>query len=146
LRAIGHIEAGRRFQDVAVEFGVNKSTISRLHRRYTETGSVDDRPRPGQPRVTTVRQDRVIRLSHLRNRFLNATVTARNTAGRKRPTISARTVRRRLLDAGLRCRRPYHGARLTAVHRRNRLHWAVAHARLRNRQWSNVLFSDEKKV
>jgi len=107
---------------------------------------VHDHPRPGQPRVTTVRQDRAIRLSHLRNRFLNATVTARNTAGRNRPRISARTVRRRLLDAGLRCRRPYHGARLTAVHRRNRLHWVAAHARWRNRQWDNVLFSDETKV
>jgi len=35
LRAIGHIEAGRRYQDVAVEFRVNKSTISHLHRRYS---------------------------------------------------------------------------------------------------------------
>jgi len=77
LRAIGHIETGRRYQDVGVEFGVNKSTISSLHRRYTETESVDDRPHPGQPRVTTERQDSAIRLSQLRNRFLNATVTAR---------------------------------------------------------------------
>jgi len=55
------------------------STIIRLHRRYTETGYVDDRPRPGQPRVTTIRQDRAIRLSHLRNLFLNATVSLPET-------------------------------------------------------------------
>lgn len=146
LRAIVQIEAGRSYQDIAIEFGVHKSTISRLHHRYAATGSVDDRPRPGQPRVTTERQDRAIRLSHLRQRFRTATETARGTVGRNRPRISPRTVRRRLRSVGLRCRRPYHGARLTRDHRQLRTRWAVAHGRWRRREWEDVLFTDESKI
>lgn len=146
LRAIGQIEAGRSFKDIAADLGVHRSTICRLNHKYRETGSVNDLPRPGQPRVTTARQDRAIRLAHLRNRFTTATETARVTPGRHLPHICARTVIRRLREFGLRCRRPYHGARLTRVHRQNRVRWATLHARWRLNQWRNVLFSDETKV
>ena len=57
------------------------STIERLVRRLRETGRVADRPRSGRPRVTSQRQDRAIRLAHLRNRHLTATETAVNTVG-----------------------------------------------------------------
>lgn len=52
-RAIGQIEACRSFSDIAVYFCVHRSTIFRLDQRYMATGSVDDRPRSGQPRVTS---------------------------------------------------------------------------------------------
>ena len=99
-RAIGQIEAGRQLKDVAAAFGVNKSTITRLRQRYVQTGSVDGRPRPSQPRVTTQRTDRAIRLAHLRQRFRPATETANQTPGRNRPRISPQTVRRRLRVTG----------------------------------------------
>jgi hypothetical protein len=54
---------------------------------------VSDRPRPGQPRVTTDHQDRHIRLQHLHNRFKTAASTARETPGRHNPPISSATVR-----------------------------------------------------
>ena len=66
-------------QQVANHFGVNVSTIERLVRRLRETGHLADRPRSGRPRVTSRRQDRTIRLAHLRNRHLTATETALNT-------------------------------------------------------------------
>ena len=119
-RAIGQIEAGRTHRAVAADFRVHESSISRLYRKYLATGSVADRPRPGQPRVTSQRQDRNIRWLHLRHRFRSATETARETRGRTRRRVSAHTVRRRLRDAGISCRRPYHGARLTDNHRRLR--------------------------
>jgi hypothetical protein len=46
---------------------------------------VSDRPRPGQPRVTTDQQDHHIRLQHLRNRFKTAASTVRETPGRHNP-------------------------------------------------------------
>ncbi len=88
LRAIGQIEAGRRFQDVANGFGVHCSTISRLHEKYVATGSVKDLPRPGRPRVTTLRQDRAIRLQHLRRRFQAETETAMGIRGPNRRQIA----------------------------------------------------------
>lgn len=144
--ALGQIQAGVSYQRVANLYGVHRSTISRLHQRYRATGTVRDRPRPGQRRVTTARQDVNIRLQHIANRFRTPAETARTIPGRRNPTIHPRTVRRRLKAAGLRCHRPYRGPRLLPRHRVARRRWAAAHARWRLNRWDTVLFSDETKV
>ena len=72
-------------------------------------GTVADLPRSRRPRVTTLRHDRHNQLTHLRNRFADPNDTARNTPGRNRPRIGARTVRRRFKVVGLRCRRLFQG-------------------------------------
>ena len=66
-RAIALILQGRSQRDVAQQFGVHESTISRLVQRLRATGRLTDRPRSGRPRVTTQRQDRRKRLVHLIN-------------------------------------------------------------------------------
>ena len=68
--------------------------------------------RSGRSRVTSVRQDRFIRLTHLRSRFQSAAATAGQTRGLNNRWISVDTVRRRLRNAGLRARRSYCGTRL----------------------------------
>ena len=80
-RAIALILQGRSQRDVAQQFGVHESTISRLVQRLRATSRLTDRPRSGRPRVTTQRQDRRIRLIHLRNRLRTATETAREVIG-----------------------------------------------------------------
>jgi transposase len=79
-QAIALLMQGQR-QQVALQFGVNVSTIERLVRRLRDTGRVADRPRRGRARVTTPRQERAIRLAHLRNRHVTATETALTTVG-----------------------------------------------------------------
>ena len=64
-RALRQLEAGRHADDVAADFGCHVSTIYRLLERHRVTGDVSDRRRSGRPRVTSVRQDRFIRLTHL---------------------------------------------------------------------------------
>ena len=81
-QAIALLMQGQTQRQVAMQFGVNVSTIERLVRRLRETGRLADRPRTGRPRVTTRRQDRAIRLAHLRNRYVTATETANNTIDR----------------------------------------------------------------
>ena len=63
--AVSMLEAGVNQAVVAREFGVHRSTISRLQSKFHETITVADRPRAGRPRVTTLRQDRTIRLMHM---------------------------------------------------------------------------------
>jgi transposase len=70
---------GQRQQQVALQFGVNVSTIERLVRRLRDTGRIADRPRRERPRVTTPRQDGAIHLAHLRNRHVTATETVKLT-------------------------------------------------------------------
>ena len=115
-------------QQVANHFGVNVSTIERLVKRLRETGHLADRPRSGRPRVTSGRQDRTIRLAHLRNRHLTATEIALNTVGTHNRQISPKTVGSRLREIGLRARRPYVGLPLTQARRLRRMAWLTAHA------------------
>ena len=136
---------GQRQQQVARHFGVHVSTIERLVRRLRETGRVADRPRSGRPRVTSQRQDRAIRLAHLRNRHLTATETAVNTVGSHNRRIHPKTVRNRLREFGLRARRPNVGLPLNRARRARRMACVTAQAprRFPIRQWRRVFFTDE---
>ena len=67
--------------DCAKRFNVHQTTVCRLFRRYVATGSTNDRPRSGQPRVSIRRQDNYIRQRHLRDRFTTAVSTANVTRG-----------------------------------------------------------------
>ena len=68
-RALGMVEGGLSYRQVAERMGCSHTTIARLVERHNATGSVDDRQCPGRERVTTRQQDRYIVLSHLRYRF-----------------------------------------------------------------------------
>ena len=133
---------GQRQQQVALQFGVNVSTIECLVRRLRDTGRVADRLRRGRPRVTTPRQDRTIRLAHLRNRHVTA--TALTTVGNHNRHIHPKTVRNRFREFGLRARRPYIGFPLTRARRARRMAWLAAHGprhgprQFPMRQWTRV--------
>ena len=68
-RAVGFLEGGVGIRQLARMMGCSPQAIIKLRRRYQETNSVDDRPRPGAERVTTRDQDRYIVLQHLRDGF-----------------------------------------------------------------------------
>ena len=138
-RAIGMLQSGLYQTDVARRLGVHRTTIPRLWNRFNTTGSTDDRPRPGQRRAMTPRQDRYIRRIHTRERFQFATITARTLPGRRR--VSAQTVLNRLRSVGLRARRQFRGPTLTVNHRQRRLYWAQNHLRWRRNQWPNLRMS-----
>ena len=141
-QAIALLRQGQRQQQV----GVHVSTIERLVRRLRETGRVADRPRSGRPRVTSQRQDRAIRLAHLRNRHLTATETAVNTVGSHNRRIHPKTVRSRLREFGLRARRPNVRLPLNRARRARRMAWVTAQAprRFPMRHWRRV-FTDESR-
>ena len=98
------LQAGLGICEVASRLKCHHTTISRLSARVRETGTVADRPRSGQPRVTTPVTDRHIVLQHLRDRFHPATQTARETMGTRRPRVSANTIRRRLRERQMHAR------------------------------------------
>ena len=102
-RAIGQWKAGRHADDVAADFGCHLSTIYRLLERHPVTGDVSDRRRSGWPRVTSVCQDRFIRLTHLRNRFQSAAATSRQTRVLNNQRVSVDTVRCRIWWANAAC-------------------------------------------
>ena len=120
-RAIGLYQAGTSQRRIALMLGVHVSTITRLVQCYNTTVSTRDRPRPGQPWITTPRQDCQIVCHHLRDRFLSATESARNVIGKRGGPV---TIAQRLRERRKRCRRPYNGNILTQRRRAARVQWA----------------------
>ena len=53
-QAIGMLRAGASQRQIARRFGVSQAAISQLLARYQETGSTNDRPRPGQPKLRRI--------------------------------------------------------------------------------------------
>ena len=68
-QAIGMLRAGLNVTNVARQMGCTRQTIHSLRNKFNITGSVRDLARSGRPPVTTLRDDRMITLTHLRNRF-----------------------------------------------------------------------------
>ena len=130
--AVGRLQAGQSQSRVALALNVSQTTVSRLWSRFQQTGSTQDAPRSGRPRVTTPAEDRYIRLQHVWNRFQSASATVQALGGAG--PISGQTVCNRLHSAGLRAYRPLRGNLLTRRHTQARLQWTTQrrHWNLRN--------------
>ena len=88
-------DADRSIALSMVEAGMSMGGVAQ---RFAATGKANNRPRRGQPRVTS--QDRYIALSNLWNRFQTVPTTTVGMQGRC-GHVSAITVRRRLREAGI---------------------------------------------
>ena len=71
-QAIGMFPDGMGVRAIALHFGVSASTISHLRDCFEHTGIIKDRPHSGRPRKTTDIEDRYIRVTSRRNRFMSA--------------------------------------------------------------------------
>jgi hypothetical protein len=121
----------------------NQSSISRLWNIFQQTGSTNDRQRSGRPRITTPGQARYIRVCHLRNRTVAASTTAAGIPGLRK--ISSQTVCNQLRQHGIGLRRPYFGAVLTPLHRREIVRWYNRLMCWTFRNWRRIWFSDESR-
>ncbi|GFX49421.1 transposable element Tcb2 transposase [Trichonephila clavipes] len=121
-RIIGKIEEGRKIRDVAREFDIAHSVVSRLWKSFKTTG------------MCSRRHGEVV-LEQVANQFLAA-------SGKQ---ISRKTVARRLRGGGLYARRPVVCVPLTRQHRTARLQWCPEHHNWTKQDWGCVLFSDESR-
>ncbi|GFV85146.1 HTH_Tnp_Tc3_2 domain-containing protein [Trichonephila clavipes] len=71
-RIIGKIEEGRKITDVAKEFDIAHSVVSRLWKSFKTTGMCSKRHGGGRVRSRTPAEDRYIVLSAKRNRHTTA--------------------------------------------------------------------------
>ena len=112
-RDIGMLTTGMSARDVAGHFQRHESTISRLLKRFQQTGNVADPSRSGRPRKTTPLSDRFLPTSSRRNRFLSCQKLGRLLRNATGTRVCDRTVRNRLHAARLKACRPYVGISLT---------------------------------
>ncbi|GFV61248.1 transposable element Tc1 transposase [Trichonephila clavipes] len=144
-RIIGKIEEGRKITDVAREFDIAHSVVSRLWKSFKITGMCSRRHGGGHVRSTTPAEDRYIVLSAKRNRRTTAQQVANQFLAASGKQISRKTVARRLRGGGLYARRPVVCVPLTRQHRTARLQWCREHHNWTEQDWACVLFSDESR-
>ena len=142
-QAIGQLDVGRCQIDVAANFGVSQSVVSRLYQRYQQTGEVAKRRGRGRTRATYRAFDRHVVMESLRSRTFSAPKLRQDLRNVRDVNVSVQTIRNRLNDRGLSARGPVLATPLTRQHQRIREQWSRAHLRWNQRQWSTVLFTNE---
>jgi transposase len=108
-------------------------------KRYEETGTVDDLPRPGRNPVTTQAQDRQM-VKLIESEKANSSSEVAQKLSNKGVAVSSRTVRKRLKKHGFHYGKRTQKPLLSPIHIEKRLNWALAN---KDRDWSRVIFSDE---
>ncbi|GFX10763.1 transposable element Tcb2 transposase [Trichonephila clavipes] len=131
--------------NVAAEFGIAHSIVSRLWRQFQITGTAIQGFSSGRPRGTTPADDRYIVLQARRNRRQTAGEIARHTTQVTGRPTSRFTVARRLHGGGLFARHPVRCVPLTPAHRRRRSLLCREHRNWRDSEWGRVLFTDESR-
>ncbi|GFT21633.1 HTH_Tnp_Tc3_2 domain-containing protein [Trichonephila clavipes] len=100
-RIIGKIEEGRKITNVAREFDIVHSVVSRLWKSFKITGMCSRRHGRGRVRSTTPAEDRYIVLSAKRNMRTTAQQGANQFLADSGNQIFRKTVARRLRGGGL---------------------------------------------
>lgn len=137
---------GCRQEDIARRLHIHQSTVSRIVKRYNETGEYKRRPGQGRKRCTTPRDDRYLRIQSLLNRSLTAPHLKNELLITRQVNVSVKTVIRRLKEVGLNPKRPARVPRLLPRHKIRRLQFAKAHANWNEHQWGKILFTDETRI
>lgn len=137
-----HCQASSR--DIAKLYKVGQTTVARIIRQFKDTGSLTPKRKGkcGRKRKSTPKDDAYL----LRKSKLDPRKTSSDlqkdlaSAGVK---ISASLVRRRLVFAGRRARRPQMKQLLTQKMQKKRRTWAKKYKDWTAADWKKVLFSDE---
>uniref|UniRef100_A0A8R1IQ81 HTH_Tnp_Tc3_2 domain-containing protein n=1 Tax=Caenorhabditis japonica TaxID=281687 RepID=A0A8R1IQ81_CAEJA len=103
---VNGIQMGLKQKDVAAQFNITRSTVSRIFNRYKYNGAVLVGKSPGRPRKTNHLTDRNILRVSRDNPRLSAAEVADLVDGPLTLVPSVRTVRRCLAESGLHGRRP----------------------------------------
>lgn len=139
------VHNGNSFRKTAELYGVGKSVVGQIMKRFESTGSTKNRKQSGRPPKTTPREDRkLIKLCKENPRLSAVELNAKMRTGYGvRCSIS--TTKRRLRQANLFGRRPAKKPLISLKNRNARKEFALEHLNWTSQQWSKILFSDESK-
>lgn len=136
-------EQGKSQNEIAKLVKCSRCAVQSAIKRFSQTGSHDNKPRTGRKRATSKREDRKLIRGSIKDRMKTSSELAAALSEEAGKPISARTVRRRLVEAGLKGCKARKKPWLSETNKRKRLEWALRHQHLTEEDWSNVVWSDE---
>lgn len=134
--------AGIKAVHISRQLGLTPCTVSRILAQNRKRGSVAPRKSPGRPKKTNRREDLRIIAQATANPFATSVDILRNLPNLG---ITARTIRRRLVDGGLGSYRPCKKPLLSKKNIKARLKFAEEHVNWTVEEWKKVIWSDESK-
>ena len=130
-------------RQISAQMGCSKTAVHQAIAKYLQDGSYTDKKRTGRPRVTTAREDNVMRRIVVRSPT-SSTKKIRAELLRRGRRISHMTISRRLSkDFNMKSYKPDKKPRLTAAMKAKRLQFANNHQHWIGEQWGKVLFYEE---
>jgi transposase len=139
------VQQGIPNQEVAAEFGVVKSTITKIIKLFAETGSFEARKKSGRPKVTSARDDNILERLSKKNPFATASELNAEMKEFYGVDCCVSTTKSRLRAANLFGRRPARKPYISKKNRKARLSFARDHLNWTDKDWAKVLWSDESK-
>ena len=135
-----HFKQGKTKTEICRETGYGEKAVRITIRNYEKHQTIKELPRSGRPRKSSGREDRTLVRLSLADRHLTSPPLRREWEESTGVQVSTRTVRRRLVDNGLKGCRARKKPLLTNKQRERRLAWAHAHKNWTRAQWQRVLF------
>lgn len=131
----------RKIADVV---SVSQATVSRIAAKVRAGLDLGVRRagKCGRKRITTARDDRILKKVLLSNRKLSAD-KVKTVLQNQGVRVSTRTLKRRSYELGFRCRHPRKKPKLTPAMIKKRLAWARKYSSYKKEDWDTVCFSDE---
>lgn len=143
-RIVGLFESGNSSRQVAEILGKNQSTVLRSWNRWQKEGLNARKSGSGAKRKTSPREDRLIRRTGICHRTSSLAVVRDACQPALDSTITKRTINNRMLEAGLRARKPLLRLPLLPRHKTARLKWCKERKDW-TQEWLSVIFTDECK-
>ncbi|KAJ4441096.1 hypothetical protein ANN_10946 [Periplaneta americana] len=132
-------------REIAAALNVSKTCVTNTIKKFHEQGEVVDKPRSGRPRVTSLREDRIIARVAKRNRKASLPGIMKEFEDTTHKKVSKMTISRRLGEAGLQSYVPLKKPLLNNTHKRNRRNWCKTRKNWYMEHWGKVMFSDESR-
>ena len=137
-------KAARTDWNVATQFKLSHTAVSRLFKKFKATASVERKAGSGRPRKSTERLDRAMVRIVKEDPKKTAVDLMKYVREHLGLDIGVHTIRRRLNSAELFARRPAKKPLISEKNRRARLAFARRHQHWTKDDWAKMLWSNNK--
>lgn len=144
---VNFYQRGLSYRKIADHLNCSKNMVYNAVKHFKTHNMTENVPRQKRPRKTTPQDDRRMVTLAKKDPFIGSVKIKGEVFGPESNTgVSARTVRRRLVEAKLVGRVARKVPLLKKEHKQARLAFARKYGHWTISQWKNVLFSDETKI